>query len=108
VRVTETPSTLEATVPLRSGGNLGVVFRERGIDLRLDSDAGGRVAMLFEWVPELSALRSVQEHRLSYRFRDFDYALGIRDGVASPTPDGARIAGNGPQLQMVLAQDATV
>lgn len=94
--VSEKRSTLEANVPLAGGGTLTVIFHEREIELRLiGRPPGARIGLVFEWVPERSALQTVSETMLRYRFRDFDYGLRIAQGSANKTSDGVRILARG-------------
>jgi hypothetical protein len=104
--VSEKGSTLRTTVPLAGGGKLIAAFHEREIEFSVTGrPSQSRLGLIFEWVPDRSALREVAANRLSYRFRDFDYAMGVANGLATKTDSGARIAssGNAP-LRLLMAQ----
>lgn len=104
--VHESGSTLRTTVPLSSGGTLVAVFDEREIAFTLSGAAPhARLALQFEWVPDLSALQTVTAETLKYRFRDFDYAIRVAGGTAAKTTEGARIVSGGtPRLRLIMTQ----
>lgn len=94
--VSEKGTTLQATVPLVDGGKVEVIFHERDIEFRLQGrPSGTRLGLIFEWVAERSALKSVTENMLQYRFHEFDYSIHVMNGTASPTSDGVRIIAAG-------------
>ena len=104
--VRETGSTLQTTVPLAGGGRFVTVFRERDIAFHVDGGpAQTPLGLVFEWVPELSALQDVSANRLNYRYRGFDYSVGIANGVVRKTAEGVTIFsdGHGP-LRLLMAQ----
>lgn len=106
--VDETSQMLRTRVPLAGGGVLTAVFREREIAFSVTGvPSRSRLGLVFEWVPERSALRSVSEYALRYRFRDFDYAVGVSGGVASKIANGATVVatGHGP-MKLLLAQES--
>ena len=91
--VTETASSLQAQIPLVEGGSLLVSFRERDIAFQLSGEptSKSRLGLVFEWDPAKSAFKEVSADSLKYRFRDFDYALQIGNGVATKTDKGVNI-----------------
>jgi hypothetical protein len=106
--ITEKGNTLRALVPLAGDGKLEIAFHEREIEFRLQGrPSGARLGLIFEWVAERSAFRMVSENALHYRFREFDYAMRVTNGLASQTGDGARIIAtnrNALRLQTVPPQ----
>lgn len=104
--VTETGSTLQASVPLSGGGRLVAVFHEREIAFGLvDAPPHARLGLKFEWVADRSTLQEVLKDQLKYRFRDFDYRVCITNGVASKAPGGVNIiAGEHDALRLLMAQ----
>lgn len=104
--VTESKTALQTAVPLTGGGTLKAVFQEREIAFSVTGvPPQSRLGVQLEWVPERSALRDVSADHLSYRFRDFDYAVSVANGAASKTPEGARIvAGKQGALRLLMAQ----
>jgi len=104
--VTEKGSTLRTDIPLAGGGILIAVFQERGIAFRLSgAPANRRLGLQFRWAADHSALQQVSAKRLSYRFRDFDYAISIVNGTAARTTDGVSIATDGQKaLRLQMAQ----
>lgn len=103
--ISESGSMLQTTVPLSSGGTFVAVFREREISFTLANAASHqRLGLIFEWVPERSALQEVSTDRLSYRFRNFDYAVHVVNGMASKTSSGVKIADKNGSLLLYLAQ----
>ncbi len=109
--VTETGSTLQATVPIEGGGNLTATFHEKEMEFRLSDlpkttgDLG--LGLIFEWDAGRSALQTVSSNRLDYRFRDFAYSARIENGAATKTNRGVQIVGNKRgALKLHLAQPA--
>ena len=105
-KVSEPGNTLQTDVPLEGGGNFKAVFREKDIEFSVDgAPSGARLVLVFEWVPDRSALQDVSADRLNYRFRDFDYSALIANGAASKTVDGVKIvAGYHGALRLHMAQ----
>jgi hypothetical protein len=105
-RVAQSSTTLDADVPLLGGGSLKVSFREREIVFTLsERSSRSRLALVFEWVPDRAALRSVTPNRLNYLFREFDYAVQVVNGSAAKLVDGVRITSDGHGvLQLNMAQ----
>ena len=92
--VEEDKFSLRTRVPLKGGGSLSVLFKEREIEFRLLKEpAQARLLVRFEWNAERSALKQVFPGRLDYRFRDFDYAVSIAEGAASRTARGVDVVG---------------
>jgi len=83
-----------------------VVFHERDIEFSVSGvPAGSRLGLIFEWVPERSALQNVSADQLNYRFRDFDYSVRVAGGTASKTGNGAHIVASGQgALRLQMAQ----
>jgi hypothetical protein len=104
--VSEADSILQSKVPLSSGAKLVCTFREREIAFSLiGAPSHARLGLVFEWVLERSALRAVSTDRLSYSFRNFDYNIGIVNGIASKSSDGVNIvADKHHPLRMLMAQ----
>ena len=104
--VSETDSSLRTSVPLSIGGHFEAVFREGQIEFSLSgASSHARLGLRFEWVADRSALQEVSADRLRYRFRDFDYEVGIANGIASRTTHGVRIApGVRSPLCLLMAQ----
>ena len=94
--VTEDGSTLRADVPLPGGGKLVVVFTDRDVSFGLTGrDANLRLGLIFEWVGDRSAFRTFSADRLLYNFRDFEYSIGISNGVPSKKLNGVQIMAAG-------------
>jgi hypothetical protein len=90
--VTESQSGLQTTVPLSSGGACIFSFGEREIEFSLKgAPSPSRLALLFEWSPARTAFEALSDARLTYRFRDFAYAIRVSKGVASKTPTGVQV-----------------
>lgn len=90
--VTEKGAELRTDVPLEGGGAFKAVFGEKEIAFSVSgAPSGSRLAVVFEWAADRTALRQVSADRLYYRFRDFDYSVGIANGAASKTSDGVKI-----------------
>ena len=106
--VSQTESTLRTSVPLADGGSLLAEFGEREIEFSLTGRGRHtQPELVFEWVPDRSALEGVTGDALSYRFRDFKYAVHIENGTASQTADGVRVrATRGFSLRLKMAQSA--
>jgi hypothetical protein len=104
--VDEMGSSLRATVPLSGGAKLVSLFQDREIKFDLiGAPSHARLGLTFEWVASRSALQSVSADRLNYRFRDFDYAVRLANGIASKTADGIRIvAGRHGGLRLLMMQ----
>ena len=104
--VSQTDSSLAARVPLADGGSLEVVFREREIAFNLlERLPHTQLALIFEWVADRSAFQEVAANQMHYRFRGFNYAVRIANGVVSKTADGATILANRDgTLRLILAQ----
>jgi hypothetical protein len=104
--ITQSSTTLDADVPLVGGGKVKLSFREREIVFTLsESSSRSRLALVFEWVPDRSALRSVSPNRLNYRFRDFEYAVQVANGNAAALDDGVRITSDSHgALRLIMAQ----
>lgn len=104
--VSEMGAMLTTTVPLSSGGTLAAEFHEREIQFQvIGGPAQSRLALIFEWVPTLSALQDVSNNVLKYRFRDFDYAVSVANATASKTADGVSIVtGTHGPLRLLMAQ----
>jgi hypothetical protein len=51
-----------------------------------------------------SSLQEVSDNRLRYRFRDFDYAVRVANGIASKNVDGVRIVADSSALRLLMAQ----
>ena len=102
--VSEDGPILQTNVPLASGGIFKAVFRERDIEFSLrGTPPNSSLALVFEWVPSLSALQQVTPNRLDYSFRNFKYSVLVDNGTASTTGAGAKIIGSasgGLRLQM--------
>jgi len=106
--VSETKSTLRASVPLAGGGEFVAEFGEREIEFRL---AGGKphtqLALIFEWARDRSTLQGVTPNLLTYRFRDFNYTVQIQNGSASQMPDGVTVLADPESaLRLKMAQSA--
>lgn len=87
--ITQSSTTLDADVLPVGGGKIKLFFHEREIVFTLSESSGrSRLALVFEWVPDRSALRSVSPDRLNYRLRDFDYAVQVANGNAAKSEDG--------------------
>ncbi|WP_446743648.1 hypothetical protein [Silvibacterium acidisoli] len=103
--VSETQSSLQVTVPLAEGGTLSVLFAEKWLNFKLvDVRSPGRLVLKFEWVPDKSALQQVSRDRLQFRFRDFDYSIGVAVGAASMFQSGVSVSsaeGNMIRLQTI-------
>ncbi|MBS1875798.1 MAG: hypothetical protein JSU00_21465 [Acidobacteria bacterium] len=108
VSATESAAGLRTTVPLATGGRFVVTFREREIELALiDVQPKSRLSLEFVWAAGRSAFESVSANRLSYRFRDFAYSIGVANGVVSASRDGVRmVAKAGAALRLEAAQSA--
>lgn len=106
--VTEKHAELRTGVPVGGGAQFTAVFRERDIEFSLAGvPASSRLALVFEWVANQSALHHVTSSRLIYSFRDFAYSVTVSNGDASRTDQGVRIVANGPApLRLQLAQHA--
>ncbi len=106
--VTEAGSTLQANVPLRGGGTLAILFRERTVSFSvMGRNAGLRLGLIFDWVDEHSAFREISVDRLRYRFRGFDYSIGVVNGKLAQTTSGVQVLGLGrKELLLDLAQIA--
>jgi hypothetical protein len=92
--VEEDKSSLRTRVPLKGGGALLVLFKEREIEFNLlKAPAQSRLLVRFDWNAERSALKQVSPSRLDYRFRDFDYSVSIAKGTASRTGRGVDVVG---------------
>jgi len=104
--VSEKKDTLRTEVPLSGGGKLVVVFHERDIEFSISgAPSGSRLGLIFEWVPERSALQNVSADQLNYRFRNFDYSIRVAGGTASKTGNGVRIVASGQgALRLQMAQ----
>lgn len=104
--VTEKGAEMRTDIPLAGGGSVAALFREHEIAFSVaNAPAGSRLGLVFEWVPELSALQDVSPNQLHYRFRDFDYAVSVANGVASKTDNGASIiAGKHGAVRLLMAQ----
>jgi hypothetical protein len=104
--VVDKGAELHTSVPLAGGGNFKAVFREKEIAFHVEgAPSGSRLAVVFEWAANRSALKDVSADRLSYSFRDFDYSVRIANGVALKTDQGVKIV-SGPhgELRLHLAQ----
>ncbi|MBW4028090.1 MAG: hypothetical protein HIU93_11885, partial [Acidobacteria bacterium] len=63
------------------------------------------LGLKFVWAPDRSALKEVSADQLHYRFRDFNYAVRIANGVALKTASGVSIsAGKQGALRLWMAQ----
>ena len=104
--VRETGSSLQTTVPLPGGGEFVCVFREDEIGFSLRGvPSHSRLGLIFQWAADRSPLQGVSDAQLSYRFRDFDYSVRVRSGIASKTADGVTIIGGGRgELRLLMAQ----
>ena len=104
--VSETGSSLRTRVPLSGGGEVALAFHEREIEFSLSSvPSHSRLGLIFQWVVDRSALQGVSADRLNYRFRDFDYAVRVENGVVSKTADGISvIASRREGLRLMMAQ----
>lgn len=107
--VSQTKTALRTTVPLAGGGSLAAEFRERDLKFRLIGRGHyAQLALIFEWVPDRSAFQGATSNALNYRFRDFNYAVGIENGTASQTGEGVTVLGKrDTALRLMLAQSAT-
>lgn len=106
--VTEKGSELHTRVLLDEGGELRAIFREKEIAFSVAGrSADARLALIFEWATDLSALQQVFADHLDYRFRDFPYSVRIIDGTATKTEQGIRIVAAGHSaLRLDMAQSA--
>jgi hypothetical protein len=107
-KCTESAQMLQTEITLASGGTFIATFREREVSFEVFGIPKGSVlALIFEWVPSLSALTNVDSGQLSYKFRDFAYTVNIANARASATADGAAItsSGQGP-IRLLMAQKA--
>ncbi len=106
--VIQSESGLQTELPLSCGGTCVAIFGVREIEFSLrGAPSRSKLALVFEWAPGLSAIENVSSRRLSYRFRDFPYAIRLANGVAARTPDGIRIvAGHNAALRLLMAQTA--
>ncbi len=104
--VTQSASILRTSVPVSGGGACVFAFNEREIEFSLsDTPPHSRLELVFEWAPGRSAFDDASASRLSYRFRDFAYAVRVANGVASKTQDGVSIlAGRDVALRLLMAQ----
>ena len=104
--VSQSESSLQASVPISSGGRLVSVFHEKEIAFSVVGiPSRPQLGLKFEWVAERSALQSVSRNRLNYRFRDFDYALRVANGNAEKSADGVRITSDRRgALRLMMAQ----
>jgi hypothetical protein len=102
----ETPDELRVSVPVCGGRTVEAVFSPR--DLHLSVRGGSereQLVLQFEWVRERSALRSVTADRMLYRYRDFEYAVGVANGTVAATESGARVVTKASgALRLLLAQ----
>ena len=104
--VTQKGVELLASVPVAGGGIFKTRFQEKEIAFRVEgAPAGSRLALVFEWATDRTAMQSVFANRLNYRFRDFNYSVGIANGTAFRTDRGVTVvaAGRGT-LRLHLAQ----
>jgi hypothetical protein len=103
--VSETGSSLRTHVPVSSGGSLEFIFHEREVAFMLNGAAPHvRLGLKFEWVADRSAFHGVSGERLHYRFRDFDYSIGVASGRASKSVEGVSIVADGSALRLLMAQ----
>jgi hypothetical protein len=104
--VSEVGATLRTSVPLSGGGQLVFVFGEREIEFRLiGAQSHLRLGLIFDWMADRSAFQAVSGDRLNYRFRNFDYSVGIANGVGTKTAGGVSIvAGKSGALRLLTAQ----
>lgn len=97
-------------VDLRSsrGPRLRLSLGERAVGARVSGGSpGARLLLELEWVPQKSALTRIEPDRLDYRFRGFDYAVGITRGRARASSAGVTIEGAASEgLELLLAQPA--
>lgn len=106
--VSEPGAELRTIVPLSSGGSVEFLFQERQLSCRLMGAAShSRLGLTFEWVPDRSAFQDVSGDRLRYRFRDFDYAVGLGNATASRHASGVKIvADDTGGIRLILAQSS--
>ena len=109
--VKENRTSLTACMPLVEGGQLDLIFRERGIAFRLKGgDPFSRLGLIFEWSGAQSAFQNVKANTLRYRFRDFDYAVPVLGATATEVENGVRIVAadrRGFRLDMAQRSTAT-
>jgi hypothetical protein len=105
--VSETAQSLTTVVPLASGGSLIAEFKASDISFSvIGAPKAAKLALIFEWSPTLSALTSVTPIKLNYKFRDFDYSIGISNGIVSSTQYGATVLSNDlVPLKLLMAQN---
>lgn len=107
--VTESETELRTSVPLAGGGMIVAAFRERDIEFRLIGHTPHlQLALIFEWVPDRSSFQAATASILSYRFRDFSYAVHITNGTAVQTANGVTVqAQQNSPLRLQMAQSVT-
>jgi len=102
----ERDGVLEVTVKTSGGGAVVVSFTERSLLARRSGARPGETfSLVFEWARETSALVGVDPGRLRYRFRGFDYAVGVLGARARAIPEGVEISSGG-RIELALAQRA--
>jgi hypothetical protein len=104
--VKESRATLEARVPVSSGGKLLCIFNERDIRIRfISTGSARRLGIAFEWSQKHSAFISSSADEIKYSFRSHDYSVRLAGATASTTPDGVLLLANGSAgIQLLMAQ----
>lgn len=84
-------------------------FRQRNIEFSLiGRSRHPQLALIFEWVPDRTAFQQATANVLSYRYRDFNYAVHIENGTAEQTADGVTIrAQRNSALRLQMAQSVS-
>jgi len=106
--VSEAGATLQTNVHLSAGGHLVSEFREREMEFRLiGAPSHLRLGLIFDWIADRSAFQTVSGDRLNFSFRNFDYSVGIANGVGTKTARGVSIvAGKRGALRLLAAQSS--